>query len=118
MAKKSKIAKNNQRRVIVERYAEQRSALKEAIRSRKAHPRSARRPKRPCNVYHATPVRYDCAIETLRMDVRAATCGSSGSPGFACEKWRTVGNCLAYTSQAGKEVGWQSSVHRRRSHAP
>ncbi|XGU21013.1 30S ribosomal protein S18 [Rhodococcus sp. 3Y1] len=52
------------------------------------------------------------------MDVRAATCGSSGSPGFACEKWRTVGNCLAYTSRAGKEVGWQSSVHRRRSHAP
>ncbi len=36
MAKKSKIAKNNQRRVVVERYAEQRSALKETIRSPKS----------------------------------------------------------------------------------
>ncbi|MFE4502651.1 30S ribosomal protein S14 [Rhodococcus sp. NPDC056743] len=38
MAKKSKIAKNNQRRVVVERYAAQRSALKETIRSPKSSP--------------------------------------------------------------------------------
>ncbi|MEY3561053.1 MAG: ribosomal protein, partial [Actinomycetota bacterium] len=31
MAKKSKIAKNEQRKVIVERYAEQRLALKKAL---------------------------------------------------------------------------------------
>jgi small subunit ribosomal protein S14 len=33
MAKKSKIVKNDQRRVIVARYAERRAELKEAIRS-------------------------------------------------------------------------------------
>lgn len=33
MAKKSKIAKNEQRRAIVERYAERRAELKEIIRS-------------------------------------------------------------------------------------
>lgn len=32
MAKKSKIAKNEQRRAIVERYAERRAELKEIIR--------------------------------------------------------------------------------------
>lgn len=79
MAKKSKIAKNNQRRVVVERYAEQRSALK-AIRSPKSSPEERAKAQATLQRYHATPVRYDCAIETLRMDVRAATCGSSGSP--------------------------------------
>ncbi|SDD30309.1 30S ribosomal protein S14 [Actinokineospora iranica] len=36
MAKKSKIAKNEQRKVIVARYAERRAALKEAARSPKS----------------------------------------------------------------------------------
>lgn len=38
MAKKSKIAKNEQRRAIVERYAERRAELKEIIRSPASSP--------------------------------------------------------------------------------
>lgn len=41
MAKKSKIAKNEQRRAIVERYAERRAELKEIIRSPPAAQSSA-----------------------------------------------------------------------------
>lgn len=54
MAKKSKIAKNEQRRAIVERYAERRAELKEIIRPRQ-QPRAAR-----CRTVRAEPPAARC----------------------------------------------------------
>ena len=48
MAKKSKIARNEQRKVVVDRYAAKRAELKKALVSPGVHRRAARsRPRRP-----------------------------------------------------------------------
>lgn len=73
MAKKSKIAKNEQRKIVVARWAERRAELKETIRRPSSSEDERAEARAALQRLPATRVRYDCAIETLRMDVRAAT---------------------------------------------
>ena len=81
MAKKSKIAKNEQRRKLVVRYAERRAELKEIIRRLSRRVSSGQRRWPPCNGCRATPVRYGCATATRSTAGAAVICESSACPG-------------------------------------
>jgi hypothetical protein len=95
MAKKSKIARNNQRKVVVERYAEKRAELKKTLVDPNAtdEAREAARvglQKLPRN---ASPVRLRGA--TPSTVAPAVSCRSSASRVSASVTWRTVASCPA-----------------------
>lgn len=101
MAKKSKIARDKQRRVIVERYAERRAALKRQL----THPDSTDEQREEARLglqklpRDASPVRVR---NRDQVDGRpAATSASSASPVSASAKWRTTASCPASRSRAG-----------------
>jgi hypothetical protein len=95
MAKKSKIAKNEKRKVIVARYATKRLELKKAL---------------------VDPAGTDESREEARIGLQklprnaspAATSRSSVSAVFASAIWRTGANCPELPSQAGRFL----RVHR------
>jgi hypothetical protein len=102
MAKKSKIARNEQRREIVARYATRRAELKERIRNPatsdadRAMAQSAlqRLPR------DTSPVRLrnrDAA------DDRAVISGSSDSPVCECARWPIGASCPVCTNRAGRQ---------------
>ncbi|SUA48050.1 30S ribosomal protein S14 [Nocardia africana] len=102
MAKKSKIARNEQRRDIVARYAERRAELKELIRNpataddRRAAAQLAlqRLPR------DASPVRLRNRDAT---DGRPAVISASSDyPGCVCASWPTGGSCPVYTNRVGR----------------
>ena len=81
MAKKSKIVRNEQRRVIVARYAQRRAELKESSVHRRARvndgwPRNASWRASP-----VTPARCACATATPLTGDRAGICANSDCRG-------------------------------------
>ena len=85
MAKKSKIAKNEQRKEIVARYAERRAELKAIIK----------------NPNTSDEDRMDAQFE-LNRQPRDASAARSACPVSACGAWLTVVSCQAFASPAGK----------------
>ena len=105
MAKKSKIAKNEQRKVLVERYAERRLELKKTLIDPNAtdEAREAARLGLQKLPRDASPVRV------RNRDVidgrHVAPSRSSASPASACATWRTTASCRASPSPLGDPVG-------------
>ncbi len=102
MAKKSKIARNEHRKAVVERYAARRAELKELIRrpgtpeaERLAAQAELRRQPRDAS---ATRVRNRDSVDGRR----AATCGSSGCPGSGSASPRTRASCPECASPPGR----------------
>ena len=105
MAKKSMIAKNEQRKVIVERYAAKRLELKKALVDPNStdEAREAARlglQKLPRN---ASPVRV-CVTATSSTAVRAVPSRSSASPVSASATWLTAANSRASRSLPGNSA--------------
>ncbi len=106
MAKKSKIAKNEQRKVIVERYAAKRLELKKALVDPAGNRRVSARPlASACRSFPATLRRCAFAVATRSTAVRVVSSASSVFPVFASAIWRTVANCPELPSQAGRCSG-------------
>ena len=102
MAKKSKIARNDQRKVIVERYAAKRLELKKALVDPTGDRRDrARPPASACRSCRATRRRCACATATRSTAARAVSSASSASPVSASATWRTVVSFRASRSRAG-----------------
>ena len=104
MAKKSMIAKNEQRKVIVERYAAKRLELKKALVDPNStdEVREAARlglQKLPRN---ASPVRL--RNRDISMAARAVPSRSSASPVFASATWLTAVSSRASRSLPGNSV--------------
>ena len=99
MAKKSKIARNEQRKVIVARYNEKRIALKKTLIDENATPeeREAARVALQKLPRNASPVRV-----RNRDQIDAAPSRSSVSPACASARWHTAASCPASPSPAGK----------------
>ena len=87
MAKKSKIARNEQRKVIVARYNEKRIALKKTLIDE-----------------NATPEEREAArVTATRLTVvPAVPSRSSAFPACASARWHTVASCPVSPSPAGK----------------
>ena len=83
MAKKSKIARNEQRKVIVERYAAKRLELKKALVDPNGTDERAKQPASACRSSPATPRRSACAAVTPSTDAPAVSSRSSVSHVFA-----------------------------------
>ena len=84
MAKKSKIARNEQRKVIVARYNEKRIALKKTLIDE-----------------NATPEEREAARVALQKLPRKPS-RSSVSPACASARWHTAASCPVSPSPAGK----------------
>lgn len=101
MAKKSKIARNEQRKVIVARYAEKRLELKKTLVDENASPEEREAARLGLQKLPATLPPFVFATATRLMVVPAAPSRSSVSPAFASARWHTVASCPVLPSQAG-----------------
>ena len=102
MAKKSKIARNEQRKVIVARYNEKRIALKKTLIDENATPeeREAARVALQKLPRNASPVRVR---NRDQIDGRPrGPSRSSAFPACASARWHTAASCPASPSPAGK----------------
>lgn len=95
MAKKSKIAQNEKRRVTVARYAARRAELKEIMRNPRTGSGNGGRPPRSCGASRATPVPRASATGMPWTGGPEGIYGSSGSPGSGCASRRTPVFCRA-----------------------
>ena len=101
MAKKSKIARNEQRKVIVARYNEKRLALKKTLIDENATPeeREAARVALQKLPRNAPPFAF--ATVTRLTAARAVPSRSLVSPVCVSARWLIVANCPALLSRAG-----------------
>lgn len=102
MAKKSKIARNEQRKVIVNRYAAKRLELKKALVSPTSTDEEREAARLGLQKLPATPRRSAFAAATRSTVVPAVSSRSSASRVSASVTWRTGANCRALRSPAGK----------------
>ena len=102
MAKKSKIAKNEQRKEIVARYAERRAELKAIIKN----PNTSDEDRLDAQFELNRQPRDASAARVRNRDAHdgrhAATSVSSACPVSVCVAWLTVVSCQAFASPAGK----------------
>ena len=102
MAKKSKIARNEQRKVIVARYNEKRIALKKTLIDENATPEEREAARVHCRSCPATLPPFACVIATRSTAAPAVPSRSSVSPACASARWHTVASCPVSPSPAGK----------------
>ena len=95
MAKKSKIARNEQRKVVVDRYAAKRAELKKALVRPSRPTSSAKPPASACRSCPATLRRCACASATSSTAAPAVSSRSSASRVSASVTWHTVASCPA-----------------------
>ncbi len=96
MAKKSKIARNEQRKVIVERYAREAPRAEEGARQTRVAPTSSARP--PVWACRSCPVtRRRCASAAATRSTAAPVVCSASSASRVCASatWPTVASCPA-----------------------
>ena len=104
MAKKSKIAHNEQRKVIVERYAAKRLELKKALVDPTGTDEHAKPLASACRSCPATPRRCACVPATSSTAAPAVPSRSSASRVFASATWLTAASCRASPSLPGNSV--------------
>ena len=102
MAKKSKIARNEQRKVIVARYNEKRIALKKTLIDENATPEEREAARVALQKLPATLPPCACVTATRLTVVPAAPSRSSAFPACASARWHTAASCPASPSPAGK----------------
>ena len=102
MAKKSKIARNEQRKVIVERYAAKRLELKKALVDPTAPTSSVRPPASACRSVPATLRRSACAAVTPSTAVPAENLSKFGISRVRFRDMAHRGELPGIPSQAGK----------------
>ena len=95
MAKKSKIARNQQRQVVVDRYAAKRAELKKALVAPTSTDEQREAARVGLQKLPATLRRCACAAATSSMAVPAVSSRSSASRVSASVTWHTVASCLA-----------------------
>ncbi len=102
MAKKSKIARDSQRREVVAQYAERRRELKRL--SINPHVSESERESAMAALHrlprNASPT--VCAVGMLWTDVRGATSGSSVCLGSGSGRWPIGASCPGSPSRAGE----------------
>lgn len=93
MAKTSKIVRNEQRRIVVARYAERRAELKGLIAAPSTPDAERAAATAELRRQPGTPARPGYATATPWTAGRAATCARSGSPGSGCASSRMAVTC-------------------------
>ena len=93
MAKKSKIAREKQRQVIVERYAERRATLKRQLVSPDSTDDQREEARLGLQKLPATRRRSASATATRSTAARAVTSASSACRACASATWRTRASC-------------------------
>lgn len=103
MAKKSKIAKNEQRKEVVARFAERRNELKAIIKNPNTSDEDRLDAQFELNRQPRDASQFASVTVTPAMVAHVASCVSSVFPVSACARWLTAVSFRASVSPAGNQ---------------